>query len=74
MKQQVADAAQLGATHAYLIPGLDCHAEALECFGEAASLLADFAKGRMVKLCVEHIPKRALPTAAGTLGWLSSRP
>ena len=71
MKRQVADAAQLGATHAYLIPGLDSSSDGLARFAEGASVLADFAAGRMVKLCVEHIPGRALPTAAGTLDWFS---
>src|SRR5262249_38415015 len=32
--------------------------------------LADFAAGRMVRLCVEHIPGRALSTVAATLAWL----
>jgi sugar phosphate isomerase/epimerase len=70
MKQQVADAARLGATHCYVIPGMDSSAEGLVRFGEACGLLADFAGQRMVKLCVEHIPGRALPTVAATLDWL----
>ena len=70
MKWQVADAAQLGATHAYVIPGLDASPEALERFAEGCSLLATYAAGRMVRLCIEHIPGRALPTVAATLAWL----
>jgi sugar phosphate isomerase/epimerase len=70
MKRQVADAASLGATHCYVIPGMDGSAEGLIRFGEACAMLADFAAQRMVRLCVEHIPGRALPTAVATLAWL----
>jgi sugar phosphate isomerase/epimerase len=67
---QIAEAAQLGATHCYLVPGTDASAEALERFGEACVVLADFAASRKVRLCVEHIPGRALPSAAAVLAWL----
>lgn len=70
LKRQVADAARLGATHAYLIPGTDPSREGLARFGEVCRLLADFASQRMVKVCVEPIPGRALPTATGTMAWL----
>jgi sugar phosphate isomerase/epimerase len=72
MKRHIGDAARLGATNAYIIPGLDADAHGLDRFAEACALLADFAAQRMVKLCVEHIPGRALPTAAGTLAWLET--
>jgi len=70
LERQVADAARLGATTAYLVPGLDSSATALTCFAEGCALLADYAAGRMVRLCVEHVPGRALPTAATALDWL----
>jgi sugar phosphate isomerase/epimerase len=70
VKRQIADAARLGATHCYVIPGMDGSDEGLARFAEACSLLADFASQRMVRLCVEHIPGRALPSALGTLEWL----
>jgi D-psicose/D-tagatose/L-ribulose 3-epimerase len=70
MKRQVADAARLGATRAYIVPGTDPSPEALARFAEACRLLATFAAQRMVRLCVEHTPGRALPTAAATLTWL----
>jgi sugar phosphate isomerase/epimerase len=70
MKRQIADAARLGATHGYIVPGMDASPEGLARFGEACGLLADHAAQRMVRLCVEHIPGRALPTAARTLAWL----
>src|SRR5205823_7261973 len=70
VKRQLADAARLGATTAYLVPGFDNRATALACFAEVCAILAEYAGGRMVRLCVEHIPGRALPGAATTLGWL----
>jgi D-psicose/D-tagatose/L-ribulose 3-epimerase len=72
MRRQVADAAALGATHCYVIPGMDASADGLLRFAETCALLADYAGQRMVRLCVEHIPGRALPTAAGTLAWLET--
>jgi sugar phosphate isomerase/epimerase len=70
MKRQVADAARLGASHCYVVPGTDASPTGLERFGEACSLLADYAAARMVQLCVEHVPGRALPTAGAALEWL----
>src|SRR5215831_17252445 len=70
MQRQLADAAVLGATHGYVVSGKDGSAEGLARFAEACGALADFAAGRMVKLCVEHIPGRALSTAKATLDWL----
>ena len=71
LEQQVADAARLGATCAYLVPGQDASAAGLAYFAEGCALLADYAGRRMVRLCVEHFPGRALPDAAGTLDWLA---
>jgi sugar phosphate isomerase/epimerase len=70
LKQQVADAAHLGATHAYLVPGRDASPEGLARFQGSCCLLADYAAGRMVRLCIEHIPGRALANVATTLDWL----
>jgi sugar phosphate isomerase/epimerase len=72
VKRQVADAARLGASSAYIVPGGDDGAPALARFAEACTLLADYAGARMVRLCVEHIPDRALPSAAATLDWLGA--
>jgi sugar phosphate isomerase/epimerase len=71
MRRQVADAARLGATHAYVVSGTDDSAAGLARFAETCSLLADYAAGRMVRLCIEPIPGRALPSAAATLAWLA---
>jgi sugar phosphate isomerase/epimerase len=70
VKRHITDAAQLGATHCYLVPGLDGGADALRRFADSCTHLANHAAGRMVRLCVEHVPGRALATAAATLDWL----
>ena len=70
MRRQIADAARLGATHAYIVSGTDASPSGLAYFAEACGLLAEYAAGRMVRLCVEPIPGRALPSAAVTLDWL----
>jgi sugar phosphate isomerase/epimerase len=69
VERHIADAARLGATHCYVVPGAD--ADGLPRFADSCTHLGDYAAGRMVRLCVEHIPGRALPTAAGTLDWLN---
>jgi sugar phosphate isomerase/epimerase len=71
IKSQIADAARLGATHVYLTAGLDGSPDGLLRFGESCALLADYAAGRMVRLCVEPIPGRALPSAASVLEMLN---
>jgi sugar phosphate isomerase/epimerase len=68
--RQIADAARLGATRAYVVSGMDATATGLERFTESCQLAADFAGARMVRLCVEHIPGRALPDVAAVLNWL----
>jgi sugar phosphate isomerase/epimerase len=70
LQRQLADAARLGATTAYLVPGRDAGETALTCFAEGCALLADHAAARMIRLCVEHGPGRPLPTAGRTLDWL----
>ena len=70
IRRHLADAARLGATCAYLVSGMDASATGLACFAEACGLLAEHAAGRMVRLCIEPIPGRALPDAAAALAWL----
>jgi sugar phosphate isomerase/epimerase len=70
VRAQVSDAARLGATAGYLVSPVE--AERLVLFAEACALLADEAARRMVRLCVEHAPGRALATAAATLAWLTA--
>ncbi len=62
-------AAALGANTAYVVPGAD--PAALPQFGDALGQVADFAAARAIRLGVEHFPGKALPTAAGTLAYLS---
>ena len=69
-KRQITDAARLGATHCYVVPGRDTTPDSLLRFAEACGLLAEFAAQRMVKLCVEHAPGRALSTVATAVEWL----
>ena len=70
VKSQIADAAQLGARWGYLVPGIDGGAAALERFADSCEVLNTYAAGRMMQLCLEHIPGRALPTVKRTLDWL----
>jgi sugar phosphate isomerase/epimerase len=70
VERHIADAARLGATHSYVVPALDTGPDALRHFADSCGHLADYAAGRMVRLCVEHVPGRALSTAAAALAWL----
>lgn len=70
LERQLADAARLGATCAYLVPGLPGDPQARTYLAEGCALLADYAAQRMVRLAVEHTPGRTLPDAAGTLDFL----
>jgi sugar phosphate isomerase/epimerase len=67
MKRQIADIARLGGTCAYVVPPKDGSIGAMVRFSEACALLADFAAGRMIRLCIEHTPGTALPSAAAAL-------
>ncbi|HLJ94889.1 MAG TPA: TIM barrel protein [Gemmataceae bacterium] len=70
VERQILDIARLGGTCAYVVPGKDTTFPALARFSEACALLADYAAGCGVRLCIEHSPRTALPTAAATLGLL----
>ena len=70
VERQISDAARLGATAAYIVPGTQADETSLTYFAESCTLLAAFAAGRMVQLCLEHVPGRTLPTAAATLEFL----
>ena len=60
-------AADLQANTAYLVPHGDASPTALARFARALETLAEGAAERGMRLCIEHAPGRALPTAAGTL-------
>jgi len=71
VQKQITDAAQLGARVAYVIP---CKtADSLPAFTDSCKVLAEYAQGRMIQLCIEHFPGSALPTASGTLDWLRAQ-
>jgi len=70
VERQIADAARLGASRCYVVPGHDASRAGLLHFADACAVLADFAAARMMRLCVEHVPGRALPTVAAALQWL----
>jgi len=70
VQRQIDDAARLGAACVYLVsppPGGD---PALRAFAEVCALLADHAGRRMMPLCMEPIPGRALATTVRMLAWL----
>ena len=69
-EKTLAYAADLGATAAYLVPGPDGSPEALSRYAHALTSAADRAGDRGLKLCIEHFPGSALPTAKGTLDFL----
>jgi D-psicose/D-tagatose/L-ribulose 3-epimerase len=62
--------AERGASVAYVIPGLDPGREALARYAETLTEAAGHAEMLGLKLCIEHFPGRALPTAAATLNFL----
>jgi sugar phosphate isomerase/epimerase len=74
LKRQAADAARLGATFVLLPPGNDGSPVGRACFTEAAALLAGYAAGRMLRLCLGHAAGSALPTARQALALLDAIP
>lgn len=62
--------ADLGAGAAYVIPGEDDSAEALNRYADSITHLADRAATLGQQMLVEHFPGKGLPTVAGTLAYL----
>ena len=62
--------AELDATVAYLTPPEINEKAAFGAWSESLMALADQAESYGIKLCIEHFPKRALPTVAATLQFL----
>ena len=60
--------ASLGASAAYVVPDED--PSSLDRYASALKRLAERAAERDVRLCVEHFPGTALPTAAETIAFL----
>ncbi len=70
VRAQVADAAILGATHAYLVPPKGDDGPALVRFADACGHLAAYASARMVRLCIEQSPGTLLARPGDVLAWL----
>jgi sugar phosphate isomerase/epimerase len=69
-REHITDAARLGATTCYLAPGQNTATDGLARFADTCTVMADFAAGRMIRLCVEHIPGSALSRADDTVAWI----
>lgn len=65
IKHSIDYAAKCGIDTAYVIPGHSC--ESLPYFNDTLIKAADLTKEAGIKLCVEHFPQRALPTAKKTI-------
>jgi len=70
VERALAYGAEFGATVAYVVPGHDDSAATLDHYAQSLATAADVAAGLDLKLCIEHFPGRALPTASGTLNFL----
>lgn len=58
---------EVGATTAYVVPGMDPSPSALARYARAMEHLAEQAAGLDLRLGIEHFPGRCLPTGAATL-------
>lgn len=70
--QSCTHAASLGASAAYVIPGMDASRAALARFADSMAAAAEQAQSCGVRLCIEHFPGRALDTAGATLRFVES--
>lgn len=60
----------MGASIAYVVPEMDGSKEGLARYSEVLVAAADQAQKLGMKLCIEHFPEKALPTARGTLEYI----
>ncbi len=63
-------AADIDAETAYVIPGVDAGADAIDRYRRSIARLADTAAECRVKLAIEHFPGMALPTAGEALEFI----
>lgn len=70
--QTIALASDLGADTVYVVPGLDTSPASLAQFASSVRNIADRANDHHIKICIEHFPGRALPTASVTLAFIES--
>lgn len=71
VRSAIKHAADIGASTAYVIPGLEASSGALERYHRSIAQLADEAAEYGIKLAVEHFPGMALPTAGETLAFIN---
>ena len=70
--QVVNDCAALGGGVVYFVPGRNDSLEALSCYADSLEVAAESAAAQDVRLCIEHFPGTALPTAAATLDFIKA--
>ncbi|MCC7263485.1 MAG: sugar phosphate isomerase/epimerase [Candidatus Latescibacteria bacterium] len=63
---------ELGASTAYVVPGMDSSPPALARYARAIEPLAEQAAGLSLRLGIEHFPGRCLPTGAATLEFIEN--
>lgn len=69
--QAIAHADELGADTVYIVPDMDKNPDALSRFGASLRNIADKASEHHIKMCIEHFPGRALPTASEALEFIN---
>ena len=69
-KQAVDRTAELRAKLGYLTPPTDSDSMVLGRWSDDLLKLAEHAKGHEIRICIEHFPRRALPTVRDTLRFL----
>ena len=72
VEQVVKQCAALGGDVVYLVPGKDDSPATLSRYADSLAQAADLAAVHEVRLCIEHFPGTALPTAAATLEFINA--
>ena len=72
VEQVVSNCAALGGGVVYFVPGTNDSQDALSCYADSLADAADSAAAYDVRLCIEHFPGTALPTAAATLNFINA--
>ena len=66
----VSQCKSLGGRVVYLVPGKDDSASTLNRYADSLAKAAEIAAKQDVRLCIEHFPGTALPTAQATLDFI----
>jgi len=72
VEEVVRQCAALGGNVVYLVPGKDDNPKTLNRYADSLAEAADRAAQHEIRLCVEHFPGTALPTAAATLDFINA--